>query len=143
MHIFIEGKKQNIKTEQNVLSKSFDIYKNQYICEVVTKQATSTSIYNYLDFDLMFCFITKDKKEYIRFVLYNVKLQTSFVLFEIGNYDSVQIFRLNKYYFIALCTTKNNTTMFCVNIKNKDDKNSKFELNNVHQIGFFNNEYVV
>ncbi|MBQ7602720.1 MAG: hypothetical protein IJU58_01035 [Clostridia bacterium] len=143
MHIFIEGKEQYINTKQIVISQNFDIYKNQYTCEVVTKQIINTPIYHYADFDLMICPIKKTQKASMRFVLYNIRKQISFVLFEIDSCDSVQIFRLNKFCFIVLCTTINNTIMHNINIKNKEPKSKKVELNKVHQVGFANREYVL
>lgn len=142
MIIEIEGVACEIAIKDKVISKNFDIRNGQYFSTTLFQHTITTPVYRYKDYDLLFCPIEKET-QFIRFVLYNIKKQQSFILLDAVLCDKIKLFRLNETSFVILCTNNINTIMHCINLKESSVQSQEINLNTMHQIGFISGELII
>lgn len=142
MIIEIEGVVCEIAIKDKVISKNFDIRNGQYFSTTLFQHTITTPVYRYKDYDLLFCPIGKGT-QFIRFVLYNIKKQQSFILLDAVLCDKIKLFRLNETSFVILCTNNINTIMHCINLKESSVQSQEINLNTMHQIGFISGELII
>ena len=140
MQVIIENQRQKINLESKTVNIDFDVKKGEYISCVSVKNSYKTKIFSYSDFSLFVCILFKNNCKNLRFVMFNLKKQKAFIVFEVKYSNNLLFKRINETSFLLVEQLKKESVMHLCFFKENKKNNKVLHIGKVKKFVFCKNK---